>query len=107
VSGSIPLRVNAVDLVGDLKARNVGDLVTVQVVESFSSESKAGTDLANKRSLTVNLKSPRGLEIVKDLARKLKRYIGHYNHAPKPIKWTYRDPSHRISVDTISPVTGH
>jgi transposase len=44
---------------------------------------------------------------VKDLARKLKRYIGHYNHAPKPIKWTYRDPSHRISVDTISPVTGH
>src|SRR5271170_3549189 len=29
---------------------------------------------------------------VKDLARKLRRYIGHYNHAPKPIKWTYRDP---------------
>ena len=26
---------------------------------------------------------------VKDLARKLRRYIGHYNHAPKPIKWTY------------------
>src|ERR1700683_497400 len=44
---------------------------------------------------------------VKDLARKLKRYIGHYTHAPKPIKWTYRDPSHRITVDTISPVTGH
>ncbi len=44
---------------------------------------------------------------VKDLARKLRRYIGHYNHAPKPIKWTYRDPSHRISADTISPVTGH
>jgi transposase len=44
---------------------------------------------------------------VKDLARKLRRYIGHYNHAPKPIKWTYRDPSHRIAADTISPVTGH
>ena len=44
---------------------------------------------------------------VKDLARKLRRYIGHYNHAPKPIKWTYRDPSHRISVDTISHVTCH
>jgi transposase len=44
---------------------------------------------------------------VKDLARKLKRYIRHYNRAPKPIKWTYRDPSHRISLDTISPVTGH
>ena len=44
---------------------------------------------------------------VKDLARKLKRYIRLYNRAPKPIKWTYRDPSHRISLDTISHVTGH
>jgi transposase len=44
---------------------------------------------------------------VKDLARKLKRYIHQYNRAPKPIKWTYRDPSHRISLDTIPPVTGH
>jgi hypothetical protein len=41
------------------------------------------------------------------LARKLKRYIRHYNRDPKPIKWTYREPSHRICVDTISPVTGH
>ena len=44
---------------------------------------------------------------VKDLARKLMRYIRHYNRAPKPIKWTYRDPNHRIYTDTISPVTGH
>jgi transposase len=44
---------------------------------------------------------------VKDLARKLKRYIRHYNRAPKPIKWTYRDPSIRITTDTTSPVTGH
>ena len=44
---------------------------------------------------------------VKDLARKLMRYIPHYNRAPKPIKWTYRDPSHRISLDTISHVTDH
>ena len=29
---------------------------------------------------------------VKNLARKLMRYIRHYNRAPKPIKWTYRDP---------------
>ena len=42
---------------------------------------------------------------VEDLARKLMRYIRHYNRAPKPIKWTYRDPSHRISADTISAVT--
>jgi transposase len=44
---------------------------------------------------------------VKALARKLKRYIRHYNRAPKPIKWTYRDPSIRITTDTTSPVTGH
>jgi transposase len=44
---------------------------------------------------------------VPDLARKLMRYIRHYNRAPKPLKWTYRDPSHRISMDTISHVRGH
>jgi hypothetical protein len=43
---------------------------------------------------------------VTDLARKLMRYIRHYNRAPKPIKWTYRDPTHRISADTIAYVTG-
>ena len=44
---------------------------------------------------------------VKDLARKLMRYIRHYNRAPKPIKWTYRDPNHRIHVNTTLSVTGH
>jgi hypothetical protein len=44
---------------------------------------------------------------VKDLVRKLMRYIRHYNRAPKPIKWTYRDPSRRISPDTNVTVTGH
>ncbi len=44
---------------------------------------------------------------VKDLARKLMRYVRHYNRAPKPIKWTYRDLSNRIRIDTISPVTSH
>jgi len=44
---------------------------------------------------------------VKDLARKLMRYIRHYNRAPKPIKWTYRDPSQRITLDTNITVTGH
>jgi transposase len=44
---------------------------------------------------------------VKDLARKLMRYIRRYNRAPKPIKWSYRDPSHRIKPNTISAVTGH
>jgi transposase len=33
---------------------------------------------------------------VKDLARKLMRYIRHYNRAPKRIKWNYTDISHRI-----------
>jgi transposase len=33
---------------------------------------------------------------VADLARKLMKYIRRYNRDPKPIKWTYRDPSQRI-----------
>jgi transposase len=36
---------------------------------------------------------------VKDLARKLMRYIKRYNQHPKPIKWKYSDPSRRIRPD--------
>ncbi len=49
--GSIPLRVAAADLVADVKARTIGDVITVNVVESITGESKAATSLANKRSL--------------------------------------------------------
>lgn len=42
---------------------------------------------------------------VADLARKLIRYIRHYNKKPKPIRWTYRDHSRRITND--SAVTAH
>ena len=42
---------------------------------------------------------------VKDLAKKLMRYIRHYNKAPKIVKWKYCDPSRRIR--TQSGVTGH
>jgi transposase len=45
---------------------------------------------------------------VQDLAKKLMRYIRHYNKEPKPMKWTYRDPSHRIALAAASStVTGH
>jgi len=44
---------------------------------------------------------------VKDLSRKLMRYIRIYNKQPKAIKWMYRDTEHRIHVDTNSIVTGH
>lgn len=44
---------------------------------------------------------------VPDLSRKLLRYIRQYNKAPKPIKWVYRDPTHRITVGTNVAVTGH
>lgn len=43
---------------------------------------------------------------VKDLAKKIMRYIRQYNRAPRPVKWTYRDPAHRLSA-AISTVTGH
>lgn len=33
---------------------------------------------------------------VKDLARKLMRYIRQYNKAPKAVKWKYYDPTRRI-----------
>src|SRR6218665_2847544 len=33
---------------------------------------------------------------VKDLGRKLMRYIREHNKNPKPIKWKYDDPSRRI-----------
>ena len=42
---------------------------------------------------------------VNDLAKKLMRYIRHHNKSPKPIKWSYRDPSHRVTNDSSD--TGH
>ena len=42
---------------------------------------------------------------VKDLARKLMRYIRLYNNDPKPVKWKYSDLGRRIT--TTSAVTGH
>src|SRR5437660_889644 len=41
---------------------------------------------------------------VADLARKIRRYIRHYNEAPKPIRWNYRNPAHRISSTSVSTV---
>lgn len=42
---------------------------------------------------------------VPDLRRKLMRYIRKYNQSPKPVKWTHRNPLHRITTD--SSVTVH
>jgi transposase len=42
---------------------------------------------------------------VADLKRKLMRYIRQYNQTPKPVKWVYRNPAHRITTD--SHVTVH
>ena len=53
--GSIPLRVGAVDIVSDIKAHAVGDLVTVNVIESMSSESKAATSLAKTSSINAGM----------------------------------------------------
>ena len=36
---------------------------------------------------------------VTDLARRIRTYIRHYNKEPKPIRWSYRNPGHRISSD--------
>ena len=34
---------------------------------------------------------------VADLKRKIMKYLRHYNKAPKPVRWTYADPSRRIA----------
>ena len=34
---------------------------------------------------------------VKDLARKIVRYIDRYNERAKPVSWKYADASHRIA----------
>jgi transposase len=44
---------------------------------------------------------------VKDLARKLMRYIRHYNRDAKPIKWKYSDPSRRIKPAFAFTSTGN
>ena len=44
---------------------------------------------------------------VKDLAKKLMRYIRLYNRQAKPIKWTYRNIRNRIRTDSDSNVTVH
>jgi transposase len=39
-----------------------------------------------------------------DLARKIRRYITRYNEAPKPIRWTYSNPAHRITIHSADTV---
>jgi hypothetical protein len=41
----------------------------------------------------------------RDLARQIPRYIRHYNNVAKPIRWSSRDPSRRIT-DSTSVSTG-
>jgi hypothetical protein len=43
---------------------------------------------------------------VKDLARKLRRYINAYSANAKPIQWRYSDPTRRIRSNVVS-ATGH
>ena len=50
--GSIAMRVGAVDMVSDVKARSVGDIVTVNVIESMSSQSQGSTSLSHKGSIS-------------------------------------------------------
>jgi len=42
-----------------------------------------------------------------DLSRKLMRYIRRYNRNPRPIRWSYADPTKRIEAAADSSATGH
>ncbi len=44
------------------------------------------------------------LTSIPDLARKIRRYITRYNEDPKPIRWTYSNPAHRITTDSADTV---
>lgn len=37
---------------------------------------------------------------IPDMARKFRRYITRYNKNPKPTRWTYNDPTHRITIES-------
>jgi len=41
---------------------------------------------------------------IKDLDKKLMRYIRLYNKDPKPLKWTFADPTRRITSDSSDSV---
>ena len=41
---------------------------------------------------------------IKDLDKKLMRYIRLYNKNPKPLKWTFADPTRRITSDSSDSV---
>ncbi len=41
---------------------------------------------------------------VADLARKIRRYIRHYNKTATPVRWNYRNPTQRISSTSLSTV---
>ena len=44
---------------------------------------------------------------VKDLAKKILRYVRHYNRQAKPVKWTYKSTRNRIRPESGSNVTVH
>src|SRR5262249_13866715 len=44
---------------------------------------------------------------VKDLAKKIMRYVRRYNLQAKPIKWTYKNTRNRIRPVSDSNVTAH
>ena len=44
---------------------------------------------------------------IKDLSKKLMRYIRSYNRQAKPFKWTYKNTRNRITPVADSNVTGH
>ena len=41
---------------------------------------------------------------IKDLDKKLMRYVGQYNKNPRPLKWRYGDPTRRVTADSSDSV---
>src|SRR4029434_9542016 len=59
--------------------------------------------LAGAKAAELQLsRAPRLFTSVANLAPKITQYIRHDNEAAKPIRWSYRNPAHRISRTSAS-----
>ncbi len=54
------------------------------------------------RSRKIRAEDARRAQVIPDLARKIRRYITRYNEDPKPVRWTYSNPAHRITTHSAN-----
>lgn len=82
-----------------------GTLSLLAALDTKSGEVLGQTVRATRAPRLSSSSETRGVfSSVADLARKLRRYIRHYNKSAKPVRWSYRNPAHRIGSTSVSTV---